>query len=160
MIYSLILPVAFTMTATSQVETVSTPRETNIALATTGLVPDQAVPAPDPGALLRTRIRQALEYGDTRQAREVHAEANRVGLAHHVAQFDRMLAVPQVRPIASPHGRGALDVAGWMQRHGSMYRGKWVALRGGGVVGSAVTLQSLKTLLADDLEGLLFLRVD
>jgi len=66
-----------------------------------------------------------------------------------VQRAARVLAPPVVRSVHPPRARG-LDISmAWLAEHAHQYRGKWVAVRGGQLLGVADSLAELMPLIGE-----------
>lgn len=80
------------------------------------------------------------------------AEAARAGLAQfpddlRFRQASRVLELPVVRSTPSQHAGGLSDSQAWLRDHAAPYRGQWVVVREGHLLGAAPDLGSLRTLI-------------
>lgn len=108
---------------------------------------DRPVLAPDD--LVRI-VRLALELGATSTAREIAVEgAQRHPEQEELGRFARVLnaARAELRP-----GTGQVSVRrnlAWFSAHSSEYRGQWVAVKDGQLLGVAPTMRALQELVPD-----------
>lgn len=80
------------------------------------------------------------------------AEAARAGLARfpddlRFRQASRVLELPVVRSTPSQHAGGLSASQAWLRDHAAPYRGQWVVVREGHLLGAAPDLGSLRTLI-------------
>lgn len=80
------------------------------------------------------------------------AEAARAGLAQfpddlRFRQASRVLELPVVRSTPSQHAGGLSASQAWLRDHADPYRGQWVVVREGHLLGAAPDLGSLRTLI-------------
>ena len=64
-----------------------------------------------------------------------------------VQRAARVLAPPVVRVVRLPRARGLSASMAWFREHASQYRGQWVAVREGKLLGAAESLEDLKTVI-------------
>ncbi|NTW04154.1 MAG: hypothetical protein HGA19_23265 [Oscillochloris sp.] len=62
-------------------------------------------------------------------------------------QAARVLEPPVVRSTPAPHAGGLSASQGWLRDHAAPYRGQWVVVREGQLLGAAPDLGSLRTLI-------------
>ena len=107
-------------------------------------------PAGRANALL-LEIRRQLKAGEIRKAKQLASEAVRSHPAHAgLLSVDRMLNEGQ--SFTSPAtGRDMRLEYEWLHDPPAKYRGQWVALVGGDVVGAGTTLEELQASLPRDL---------
>ena len=101
-----------------------------------------------PSDVIARTIDLALSLDLPRQA----AEAARAGLARfpddlRFRQASRVLELPVVRSIPSQHAGGLSASQVWLRDHAAPYRGQWVVVREGHLLGVAPDLGSLRTLI-------------
>jgi len=123
------------------------------------LAPQQA---PDTEAGIRSsevKIRQLVETGNISGARRELLTIPK-GTSKQLDKWKRLLAEPVIKEGRPASGQGmSLDLF-WLQNHSERYKGQWVALKKGQLIGSNESRISLESLLtADQLEGATFLKV-
>ncbi len=107
-------------------------------------------------------MRELVERDDVLEARRVLATACERGVTSRSLEHWRSVLAP---PAATPTGRttgGGMDATGnWLRRHGAAYRGRWVALKGGRLIGADTSRVRLHRLLKDagKLQGTVFVRL-
>ena len=114
--------------------------------------PIRDVPDREPAAeSILSEIRQLLEAGEIRTAKRLASEAARRHPAHaEIGDLHRTLN--EGRSFARPGtGRDLRAEYAWLRDPPKEYRGRWVALIGEAIVGSAETLQELQASLPPDL---------
>jgi len=67
-----------------------------------------------------------------------------------VRQAAYVLRRPQPGVSHAPPAKGLDATLAWVWDHASEYRGKWIAVREGGLLGVATTLKDLQALIAED----------
>lgn len=60
-----------------------------------------------------------------------------------VQRAARVLAPPVVRAVRAPRARGLSASMAWFRKHASQYRGQWLAVREGQLLGTAASLKEL-----------------
>ncbi len=89
-------------------------------------------------------IRLALSAGAHLKARKLAQEAaGRFPEDEELEKTARILAPPQVASAKLPPSPAVRDNHNWLKTFGGEYRGLWVALKDGALLGSAQTLQQL-----------------
>ncbi|MGD2158114.1 MAG: DUF5678 domain-containing protein [Anaerolineales bacterium] len=73
-------------------------------------------------------------------------------------KYAKILAPPEVIQSNLPPDSTLQSNRSWLKTHRNEYKGQWVALQNGKLLGSALTLRELKKLI-DRREGILFTRV-
>ncbi|MGE0083810.1 MAG: hypothetical protein AB7S75_05255 [Desulfococcaceae bacterium] len=81
------------------------------------------------------KIRKLAEEGDISEARSLLAEIP-AGLSPESDRWRTVLSIPKVRQEESATGGNVLKNTQWLQNHAAAYRGKWVALKNGKLMGS------------------------
>ncbi len=66
-----------------------------------------------------------------------------------VQRAARVLAPPVVRAVRPPRARGLSASMAWFDEHASQYRGLWVAVREGQLLGAAVSLEELMPVIGE-----------
>lgn len=102
--------------------------------------------------VLLSKIRQQLRTGEIRTAKRLASEAAEQHPKHaEILDIHRILN--EGRSFAKPGtGRDMRLEYRWLRDPPAEYRGKWIALIGDAVVGSAATLQKLQESLPPDLD--------
>jgi hypothetical protein len=104
-------------------------------------------------------IRLALTAGAHRAARDLSMSgAARYPDHEELRKYARVLAPPQVRRSDIPPNPTMKANCDWLMRHGDSYRGQWVALCNGKLVGSGDSLKALTDQLGNT-KGLLLTKV-
>ena len=102
-----------------------------------------------PANFLRA-IQLALAAGAHMAARNLAAQgATRYPDNVDLEKYARVLAPPRVLRSDAPPQPGLRANRDWLMTHGSQYRGQWVALRQGQLLGVADSLVALKKLIGD-----------
>lgn len=95
-------------------------------------------------------VRLALELGATSTAREIAAEgAQRHAEHEELGRFARVLnpVRAELRPAT---GQAAVSRnLAWFRDNSSQYRGQWVAVRDGRLLGAALTMEALQASVPD-----------
>ena len=104
-------------------------------------------------------IAQALQAGEFVLARRLASEGW-ARYPHHaeLCKYAHVLAPPRVLQHHTPSTISVRANKTWLQEHKVQYRGKWVALRSGELVGVAPSLDALLTHV-DSTAGLLLTKV-
>ena len=97
-------------------------------------------------------IAWAIDLALSRDLPKQAAEAARAGLAQfpddlRFRQASRVLELPVVRSIPSQHAGGLSASQVWLRDHAAPYRGQWVVVCEGHLLGVAPDLGSLRTLI-------------
>lgn len=104
-------------------------------------------------------VRLALEVGAFDLARRLSAEgAERHPRHEELGRAAYVLAPPRVLSVGGPRVTGVAENFAWLRDHSAPYRGEWVAVCQGELVGHAATFDALR----DRVEagpGVLFTRV-
>jgi hypothetical protein len=89
-------------------------------------------------------VRLALETGAYRTARHVSDEGAKCYPENaEIQNYARVLAPPMVISYSLPPDQTLEANRSWLKKHGSEYRGKWVALKDGQLLASADSLDRL-----------------
>ena len=101
-------------------------------------------------------IQLALQAGAHLAARQISVE----GVAEYpehgeLQKYARILAPPKVTRSDEPPNPTLKTNRDWLKTHGDSFRGQWVALRNGQLLGSSGTLKSLVTKIGDTKDILL-----
>jgi hypothetical protein len=105
------------------------------------------------------RIAQALQAGEFVLARRLASEGGARYPQHaELGKYARVLAPPRVLQHHTPSTMSVRANKTWLQEHKTQYRGKWVALRSGELVGVAPSLDALLTQVGST-AGLLLTKV-
>ena len=99
-----------------------------------------------------TEIREELGAGQIAAARRVAEEAARQHPQNAEICNARAALHPSISSTKPASGRDTREEYAWLRDVPEEYRGKWVALIGRKVVGSAATLRALLSALPPDLE--------
>jgi hypothetical protein len=86
-------------------------------------------------SLSEVRIRQLVEQGNISQARR-ELSIIPMGASKQLDKWKRLLAEPVVKQGKPASGRGMHADLFWLENHSEQYRGKWVALKRGQLLGS------------------------
>lgn len=96
-------------------------------------------------ARFAARVRTAMSVGDIELARRLAAEGHACFPANTVLQnLDSALARPRIKQTGRPANQGITKSQSWLREHAEQYRGQWVALRDGELLGSASELSELR----------------
>ncbi len=76
-----------------------------------------------------------------------------------VQRMAKILAPPVVRSARAPDGKGLDASRKWLREHAGQYRGQWVAVRQGRLMGVASSLRDLEPIIGDDPVGTLVSKV-
>jgi len=106
-------------------------------------------------------VKQCLEDGDVPGARELLATVL-TGVYPKVDHWRETLAFPRATQEHSATGEGVQEDTVWLQQHAGEYKGKWVALQRGVLLGSHDSLVQLHQMLktAKKLTGTTLLRIE
>lgn len=95
-------------------------------------------------------IKLSLEIGFDLLARRLSAEGHATFPDDELlAKYARILAPPKILGRAPAAGPELEANRGWLKTHGKEYRGQWVAVRNGELLGAATELAELVPLLHD-----------
>lgn len=101
----------------------------------------------------------ALEIGAHLTARQISAEgAKRYPEDPEILKYARVLAPPKVVSKNVPPDPARRANREWLKAHGGEYRGQWVAIRNGELLGVAESLRKLTEEVVDSKEGVLLTR--
>jgi predicted HTH domain antitoxin len=107
----------------------------------------------DPGdetGALRRAIQHAIEIADADTARTLIAEGRvRFPDDDWMARAERVMAVPVARLVDRASVSDARADWRWLDEHSEEYRGQWVALKDGGLVAAAPSLEALADAVPD-----------
>jgi hypothetical protein len=106
-------------------------------------------------------VKQCIEGGDVPGARELLAKIP-IGVYPKVDHWRETLALPRAIQEHSATGEGVQEDTVWLQQHAGEYKGKWVALHRGVLLGSHNSLVQLHQMLktAKKLTGTTLLHIE
>jgi hypothetical protein len=109
---------------------------------------------------LEEQVKKLVENGDIPEARNLLA-AIPSGISQELDNWRRLLAPPKARAEKSASGGDTRKDIAWLENNAAEYRGKWVALKDGELLGSHESLLELHRLLkeAGRLEESLFIQL-
>lgn len=110
---------------------------------------------------VEAEIRRMVEAGDISGARDELAKIP-VGASKSLDKWKRLLAEPVVKPGRPASGQGMHADLLWLESNSAEYKGQWVALKGGKVLGSNPSSTALEAELAesDCLAGATFFKIE
>ena len=76
-----------------------------------------------------------------------------------IQQAARVLAPPVIRGVRSSHVRGLRASMEWLREHAKEYRGQWVAVREGQLLGTAESLKELVSLVGEEVSNTIVMHV-
>ena len=85
--------------------------------------------------LLEARIQRLVEKGNISQARR-ELSAIPMGTSRPLDKWKRLLAEPVIKQGQTASGQGMHSDLLWLEKHSRQYRGQWVALKRGQLIGS------------------------
>jgi hypothetical protein len=105
------------------------------------------------------RMKDALQAGDVSLARHIAMEgAEHYPSNRELQEYARVLAPPRILEHQIPANSAVRANHNWLKAHQQDYRGRWIALRHGELVGIADTLEALTSQL-ETTRGILLTRV-
>lgn len=109
---------------------------------------------------IEAKIRRLVEEGNVSTARKKLSEIP-VGASESLDKWKRILAEPIVKQGGPASGHGIQANLLWLERHAASYKGQWVALKRGELLGSHEDSITLETMLeaSDSLTGATFFKV-
>ncbi len=108
---------------------------------------DWATRSPDD---LTTAIDLALSMGMSRLPMKLAQLGGRLFPDHErVQQAAYVLAPPVARVTRLPRARGLDDSSTWIQENAGEYKGQWIAVREGRLLGAAYTFDEIKPLIGE-----------
>ena len=112
---------------------------------------DWATRSPDD---LTTALDLALSMEMSRLAVELAQLGGRLFPDHErVQQAARVLAPPKAQVTYLPRAKGLDDSRMWLREHASEYKGQWIAVREGRLLGAAYSFDVIKPLIGEDEEA-------
>lgn len=108
---------------------------------------------------IMSQIKDALRRGDVIKARHIAAKGSQQYPKHlELQEYNRVLAPPRILNREMPPTSGVRANHNWLKAHQQDYRGRWIALRHGELVGVAESLHTLTNKL-ETIKGILLTRV-
>lgn len=111
--------------------------------------------------LISEQIKTLVEDGNISEAREVLSTIQ-PGTSRKLDNWRNVLATPKVTLEQSGTGGSLQEDAGWLQQNSGEYKGRWVALKQGILLGNHTSRLELHRSLkqAGKLAGALFFRIE
>jgi predicted HTH domain antitoxin len=93
---------------------------------------------------VRLAIQHAIEVADAKTARALIAEGRaRFPDDEWIARAERVMAIPTAHIVPAKPDRDPRADLAWLDAHADEYRGQWVALANGDLVGTAPSIELL-----------------
>jgi hypothetical protein len=107
---------------------------------------------PSPENIL-VAIEEALKLGNSAEAIKLTKSGTELFPDNdHLSRVAKILAPPVIRVIQNPQTQPFASSRKWLREHAQQYKGQWVAVSEGILLGSAITMQALLTYLGPDLD--------
>ncbi len=113
------------------------------------------------GQKVSEHVKNFVENGQIAEAREVMYSFH-PGTSNVLDSWQRALAYPEAKLNKSAGGENIKDDAVWLQDNSEKYKGKWIALKNGILLGAHESRIELRRSLkqAGKLPGAMFFRID
>ena len=106
-------------------------------------------------------VKKLVENGQIEDARSVLATIQ-PGISAALDNWQRALSIPKAKLDKSSEGENIKDDALWLRNNSEKYKGKWIALKNGALLGAHNSRIELRRSLkqAGNLSGSMFSRID
>ncbi len=110
---------------------------------------------------IEARVRRLVELGEIQKARNIVSKFPG-GFSRHLDKWRTLLAKPKVVKKTAGPDQDVEANHRWIHHHSNNYRGKWVALKNGKIVGNNTSSVNLRAELqqTSSLDGVLFFKVE
>ena len=132
------------------------------ATTATDLLNDNAVvDATEPDEIV-AKVRILVEQDEILEARRLLAAARQRGVSsRQLERWQQVLKLPKAKPAGQATGRRLSKTSVWLKQHGAEYRGRWIALVDGQLIGADTSRAQLQQSLQQTgkLQGTTFIRL-
>lgn len=113
------------------------------------------------GQKISEHVKKLVENGQIEDARNV-LSAIQPGISTALDNWQRALSLPKAKLDKSSEGKNIKEDALWLQDNSEKYKGKWIALKNGALLGAHESRIELRLSLkqAGKLAGTMFFRID
>ena len=113
------------------------------------------------GQKMSEHVKKLVENGQIAEAREIMS-ITQPGTSAVLDNWKRALAYPKAKSNKSAGGKNIKKDAAWLQNNSDKYKGKWIALKNGILLGAHESRIELRRSLkqAGKLPGAMFFRLD
>ena len=113
------------------------------------------------GQKISEHVKKLVENGQIEDARDVLSTIQ-PGISAALDNWQRALSIPKAKLDESSEGKNLKEDALWLQNNSVKYKGKWIALKNGILLGAHESRIELRHSLkqAGKLSGTVFFRID
>jgi len=114
-----------------------------------------------PGEKISEHVKKLVENGQIEDARDVLSTIQ-PGISSALDNWQRALSIPKAKLDKSSEGENVKDDALWLRDNSEKYKGKWIALKNGVLLGAHNSRVELRCSLIQTgkLSGSMFFRID
>lgn len=113
------------------------------------------------GEKISEHVKKLVENGQIEDARNVLSTVQ-PGISRELDNWQRALSIPTAKVDKSSEGENVKEDARWLRNNSEKYKGKWIALKKGVLLGAHISRVELRSSLKQTgkLSGSMFFRID